>query len=43
MYGELGLPTSDERSRAARWVSVVSAITRLLMSIVLVMERDGNV
>ena len=43
MYGESGLPTNDERSRAARWVSTVSAITGLPMSIVLVMERDGNV
>jgi len=43
MYRKSGLPTNNEHSRAARWVSVVSVITRLPMSIVLVMEQDGNV
>ena len=42
MYGKLGLPTNDKHSRAVRWVSTVSVITGLLMSIVLVMEQDGN-
>jgi len=43
MYGESGLPTNDERSRAARWVSTVSAITGLPIDNVLVTERDGNI